>query len=396
MDREKLIKIIIIELFIVFFIKFQIFDETEINFEKLFGIRKGKGENNNENNLLGEGSGQINDGNKDFQYEKNTEKEKAQDEKPGVNHDVYQIVEKGKEFMKDIKPYVNKKEQYYIDIFSKMAEVIESHRQLIEYQNQDVHGLAEDKVDQIGILRAIKPYLKDDKQIIIDKFIKLHEGIQNINEKMEKFEKAGNKKRDMGSMIDRLLDIFEAIKPIIPDDKQDMAEKIVKNIKLVEALNKAEGIMNSMKDNNKKESDNNDTTEKGKVLSLPNKIDNIKRSGNDNSENDNKEDASRDNNIEKNIDNELKDDDINDSNEKSNDKVDKNTETDLENKLTPQQSSIINNLKSMLTKEQQQFMYNMINSLQQQSENNSNKDDVEKSESDTKEDKNESDKNTGN
>jgi hypothetical protein len=256
--------------------------------------------------------------------------------------------------MGSVKPYLHRREQYYIDIFTKIAEILECHKQLIEYQNQGTE-IQEDNFDQIGMLKAVKPYMKQDKQIIIDKFIKLHEGIQNLNEKMKKYEMEDNK----NNVIDKILDIFEALKPVIPDDKQDMAEKIIKNIKLVEALNKAESIMNSKNsaDKDKKES-NTESNTRSDSVDIPK---NIEKSEEIESDVNNK-------NIEKAE--EIKSDvnnlkEVVDSLEDADDGNEDDGKQNLG--LTSQQSAVVDSLKSMLTKEQQQFMYNMINYLKQQS-----------------------------
>ncbi|SNX53058.1 hypothetical protein [Thermoanaerobacterium sp. RBIITD] len=353
MNKEKLIKILIIELFIIFFVRFQLFDELSIENKKL--LDKGKeddenyGKNQNEEKK-GEGTS-----------------DKGENDENENKFDIFQIIEKGKNFMGSVKPYVNRKEQYYIDIFTKIAEIVECHRQLVEFQNQDADTQEDDNFDQIGILKAVKPYMKEDKQVIIDKFIKLHEGIQNLNEKMKKYDNENNK----NNMIDKILDIFEAVKPIIPDDKQDMAEKIIKNIKLVEALNKAENIMNSKNNKDKNEQQNiNKETDKNNMATLTSKKELIK--GKDNLErintpsntadDENKKGTNKDDEKEIGINN--KDNTIDNS---QNNDVEANN---IPLGLSPQQSAVVDNLKSMLTKEQQQFMYNMINYLKQQGTNN--------------------------
>ncbi|MFU0782926.1 MAG: Merozoite surface protein 7 [Thermoanaerobacterium thermosaccharolyticum] len=350
MDKERLLKVLIIELFIIFFIRFQIFDGISFEKEKL--LLKKKEEN------------EVTEYEETYQNKQDNKLESKTDDEIKSNLDIFEIIEKGKNFMGSVKPYLHKREQYYIDIFTKIAEILECHKQLIEYQNQGTE-IQEDNFDQIGMLKAVKPYMKEDKQIIIDKFIKLHEGIQNLNEKMKKYEIEDNK----NNVIDKILDIFEALKPVIPDDRQDMAEKIIKNIKLVEALNKAESIMNSKNsaDKDKKES-NTESNTRSDSVDIPK---NIEKSEEIESDVNNK-------NIEKAE--EIKSDvnnlkEVVDSLEDADDGNEDDGKQNLG--LTSQQSAVVDSLKSMLTKEQQQFMYNMINYLKQQSadgnfENNEN------------------------
>ncbi|HHV73899.1 hypothetical protein BVF91_00875 [Thermoanaerobacterium sp. PSU-2] len=325
MDKEKLLKVLIIELFIIFFIRFQIFDGLSIEGERQL-LKKKEGE-------------EIVEHDKDDKTESKKNDEKKSD------LDIFEIIEKSKNFMGSVKPYLHRKEQYYIDIFTKIAEILECHKQLMEF-NQEAE-MQEDDFDQIGMLKAVKPYMKEDKQIIIDKFIKLHEGIQNLNEKMKKYEVEGDK----NNIIDKILDIFEAIKPVIPDDKKDMAEKIIKNIKLVEALNKAESIMNSKNSESRREKV--EGSDKGDV----------KYNLFDRSEEDKRIEETKD---AKDV---VSDEIVEDV--KSNDVEREIKEDDVPKNLglTEQQSEVVNGLKSMLTKEQQQFMYNMINYLKQQSSN---------------------------
>jgi hypothetical protein len=349
-DKERLLKVLIIELFIIFFIRFQIFDGISFEKEKL--LLKKKEEN------------EVTEYEETYQNKQDNKLESKTDDEIKSNLDIFEIIEKGKNFMGSVKPYLHKREQYYIDIFTKIAEILECHKQLIEYQNQGTE-IQEDNFDQIGMLKAVKPYMKEDKQIIIDKFIKLHEGIQNLNEKMKKYEIEDNK----NNVIDKILDIFEALKPVIPDDRQDMAEKIIKNIKLVEALNKAESIMNSKNsaDKDKKES-NTESNTRSDSVDIPK---NIEKSEEIESDVNNK-------NIEKAE--EIKSDvnnlkEVVDSLEDADDGNEDDGKQNLG--LTSQQSAVVDSLKSMLTKEQQQFMYNMINYLKQQSadgnfENNEN------------------------
>ncbi|AEF16750.1 hypothetical protein Thexy_0703 [Thermoanaerobacterium xylanolyticum LX-11] len=325
MDKEKLLKVLIIELFIIFFIRFQIFDGLSIEGERQL-LKKKEGE-------------EIVEHDKDDKTESKKNDEKKSD------LDIFEIIEKSKNFMGSVKPYLHRKEQYYIDIFTKIAEILECHKQLMEF-NQEAE-MQEDDFDQIGMLKAVKPYMKEDKQMIIDKFIKLHEGIQNLNEKMKKYEVEGDK----NNIIDKILDIFEAIKPVIPDDKKDMAEKIIKNIKLVEALNNAESIMNSKNSESRhekvEESDRSDVKNNLFDRSEENKKTEEVKDAED-AVNDEMVEGVKSNDVER----EIKKDD-----------VPKNLG------LTDQQSEVVNGLKSMLTKEQQQFMYNMINYLKQQSSN---------------------------
>lgn len=338
-------RVLIIELFIIFFIRFQIFEGLSLDNEKLFLKKKNQDE--------------IFDHDETNQYEDKNILKGVRDEDVENTLDIFQIIEKGKNFMGSVKPYLNRREQYYIDIFTKIAEILECHRQLVEYQN-DGTEVQEDNFDQVGILKAVKPYMKEDKQVIIDKFIKLYEGIQNLNEKMKKYEMEENK----NNVIDKILDIFEALKPVIPDDKQDMAEKIIKNIKLVEALNKAESIMNSKNSADKKSQQDGNRRERENILALPPKNDSAKE--NDNLEraesnliveNDEKE-------LNENVETPSSDIDI------KYDNYDSDTEKNENQGLTSQQSAVVDSLKSMLTKEQQQFMYNMINYLKQQSATN--------------------------
>ncbi|MDI3311653.1 MAG: hypothetical protein QJR05_09555 [Thermoanaerobacterium sp.] len=325
MDKEKLLKVLIIELFIIFFIRFQIFDGLSFEGERQL-LKKKEDE-------------EI------VEHDKDDKTESKKDDEKKNDLDIFEIIEKSKNFMGSVKPYLHRKEQYYIDIFTKIAEILECHKQLMEF-NQEAE-MQEDDFDQIGMLKAVKPYMKEDKQIIIDKFIKLHEGIQNLNEKMKKYEVEGDK----NNIIDKILDIFEAIKPVIPDDKKDMAEKIIKNIKLVEALNKAESIMNSKNNevrHEKAEGSDKDDTKNNSIEDFKEsmKAEEIKSA----------EDAANADDLE-----DIKSND--DEKEAKNDDVSKNLG------LTEQQSEVVNGLKSMLTKEQQQFMYNMINYLKQQSSN---------------------------
>ncbi len=334
MDKERLLKVLIIELFIIFFIRFQIFDGISFEKEKL--LLKKKEEN------------EVIEYEETYQNKQDNKLESKTDDEIKSNLDIFEIIEKGKNFMGSVKPYLHRREQYYIDIFTKIAEILECHKQLIEYQNQGTE-IQEDHFDQIGMLKAVKPYMKEDKQIIIDKFIKLHEGIQNLNEKMKKYEIEDNK----NNVIDKILDIFEALKPVIPDDKQDMAEKIIKNIKLVEALNKAENIMNSKKsvDKDKKEG-NTESKTRSDSVDTPKNIEKAEE-------------------IESDVNN------LNEIADVHEDADDGNEDGEKQNLgLTSQQSAVVDSLKSMLTKEQQQFMYNMINYLKQQSANGDTNSDI--------------------
>ncbi|PHO06591.1 hypothetical protein BFT35_10490 [Thermoanaerobacterium thermosaccharolyticum] len=334
MDKERLLKVLIIELFIIFFIRFQIFDGISFEKEKL--LLKKKEEN------------EVIEYEETNQNKQDNKLESKTDDEIKSNLDIFEIIEKGKNFMGSVKPYLHKREQYYIDIFTKIAEILECHKQLIEYQNQGTE-IQEDNFDQIGMLKAVKPYMKEDKQIIIDKFIKLHEGIQNLNEKMKKYEIEENK----NNVIDKILDIFEALKPVIPDDRQDMAEKIIKNIKLVEALNKAESIMNSKNsvDKDKKEG-NTESKTRSDSVDTPKNIEKAEE-------------------IESDVNN------LNEVADAHEDANDGNEDDEKQNLgLTSQQSAVVDSLKSMLTKEQQQFMYNMINYLKQQSANSDTNSDI--------------------
>ncbi|SFE80268.1 hypothetical protein SAMN04324257_02877 [Thermoanaerobacter thermohydrosulfuricus] len=94
MQKEFLLKILAVELLIVAFVRFQV-----------MGIEKER------------------------EKEEVTEEDKDELSSPQENKktsiDVYEVITKGKDFVGSIKPYLNKRDQYYVDIFSKIAEIIE-------------------------------------------------------------------------------------------------------------------------------------------------------------------------------------------------------------------------------------------------------------------------------
>jgi hypothetical protein len=196
------------------------------------------------------------------------------------------------------------------------------------------------EVDKIGILKAIKPYITEDKKIVIDKFLKFHEALKNLQEKMEKY----SKEEDKDNIFDKIIDIYEALRPIIPEEKLEETDKLAKNIKLLEVLNKAEGIMNNMKEEKKQLQSSTRSMEEEEQKSEENKEE-----------------------IERIEDKEEISNKILDTNKKeTEEQLEKEENNSLPQGLSDQQVAIIDNLKSMLTKEQQQYMYNMINYLKQQ------------------------------
>ncbi|MDI6603772.1 MAG: hypothetical protein QME35_01300 [Thermoanaerobacteraceae bacterium] len=334
MEKEKLYKIFIIELFILFFIRFQIFENPELNISKL------KKEVDNE---------------EEMSHIKDKKNQKGSED----NISIFQKIQKSKDLMGSVKPYLNKREQYYIDIFTKMAEIAECHKNISELQEGNTNEIGETEIDHIGILRAVRSYMSEEKQVLIDKFLKLHEGIENLNEKISKYTERDGKDTNV---IEKILDIFEAVKPIIPDDKKEMADKFIKNIRIVEALNKAEGIMSTMRNNEK----NNTSKDAEPINDIDINNNGQNPSGEVNSEASDEDKSSIDNNENKTVPM------IIEENNKQ--------KEDLLGGLSPQQSMIVDNLKSMLTKEQQQFMLNMLKNLKQQG---NNKNVYDKKENDT-------------
>ncbi|MBE3591996.1 MAG: hypothetical protein IMW84_03760 [Thermoanaerobacter sp.] len=314
MQKEILLKILAVELLIVVFVRFQV-----------MGIEKEK------------------------EKEEVTEKDKDELSSPQENKktsiDVYEVITKGKDFVGSIKPYLNKRDQYYVDIFSKTAEIIEIQKKLMSLSEEEIEVAEKIGVDKIGILKAIKPYITEDKKIVIDKFLKFHEALKNLQEKMEKY----SKEKDKDNIFDKIIDIYEALRPIIPEEKLEETDKLAKNIKLLEVLNKAEGIMNSMKEEKKQlqSSTRNMEEEEQKAEENKEEIERI-------------EDKGEISEIEEG-------DKILDTNKKeAEEQLEKEENNLLPQGLSDQQVAIMDNLKSMLTKEQQQYMYNMINYLKQQ------------------------------
>jgi len=315
--NRDVLKLIILELLVVAFIKYQILDEeTSL-------VLKGENDENTDE----------------------TKKEKAQ------NIDIFDLIIKSKDFAGSIKPYLNKKEQYYVDMFTKIAEITEIQKNLMSVSEEDIESMDEKEIDHIGILKAVKPYMADDKKEIIDKFLKFYEAVTNVHEKMDKYTMDQYKN---ASIFDKIADLYDAIQPVIPEEKKDVAEKVVKNIKLLEALNKAEGIMSSMKDSERKQNVSNNKLEKNDITR--------------NNENVNEENILKDD----------KEDVLKNTENKEEIEVQENTEKEISNKdkeekgqednlgLSGQQAAMLESLKSMLTKEQQQYMYNMINYIKNQ------------------------------
>ncbi|EGD51517.1 hypothetical protein TheetDRAFT_1719 [Thermoanaerobacter ethanolicus JW 200] len=314
MQKEILLKILAVELLIVAFVRFQV-----------MGIEKER------------------------EKEEVTEEDKDELSSPQENKktsiDVYEVITKGKDFVGSIKPYLNKRDQYYVDIFSKIAEIIEIQKKLMSLSEEEIEVAEKIEVDKIGILKAIKPYITEDKKIVIDKFLKFHEALKNLQEKMEKY----SKEEDKDNIFDKIIDIYEALRPIIPEEKLEETDKLAKNIKLLEVLNKAEGIMNSMKEEKKQLQSSTRSMEEEEQKAEENKEE-IERI----------EDKGEISKIEEG-------DKILDTNKKeTEEQLEKEENNSLPQGLSDQQVAIIDNLKSMLTKEQQQYMYNMINYLKQQ------------------------------
>ncbi|HHW57412.1 MAG TPA: hypothetical protein GXX15_07065 [Clostridia bacterium] len=289
MQKEILLKILAIELLIIAFVKYQVMGTEDFKEEKKLS-------------------------------EEEKDKLVPPQEEKKVAADLYEVISKGKDFMGSVKPYLNKRDQYYVDMFAKVAEIIEIQKNLMSLSEEEIETEEKTEVDKIGLLKAIKPYITEDKQVVIDKFLKFHEALKNLQEKMQKYSKEEDKKENI---FDKIVDIYEAIRPIIPEDKIEETDKLAKNIKLLEVLNKAEGIMNS-------------TREDKKQNQLPARKD--------------KEEQGEEEETE-----------IKEHKEENKEEKDSLTQD-----LPDQQLAIIDNLKFMLTKEQQQYMYNMINYLKQQ------------------------------
>jgi hypothetical protein len=297
LQREVLLKIIAIELLILAFVKYQLL-ETKEGEEVLEEKKELKN------------------------------KEDVGDKKT----DIYEMITKGKEFMKSVKPYLNKKEQYYVEMFTKMAEIVELQKELFSLSEEEIKTEEEKEPDKIGILNAIKPYISEDKQEIIDKFLKFHEALKNLHEKIDKFSKEGKKTNP----FDRIVEIYEAIRPLIPEEKVEETDKLARNIKLLEVINKAEGLMNNVKEI------------KGQARNEK------KRAGETQIGENTKEETEISNVQEGKMDVKVE--------EEKTEKNDDSEEKVLEG-LSKEQQAVIDNLKSLLTKEQQQYMYNMINYL---------------------------------
>lgn len=346
LERSNLLKILLIELVIVTFIRFQILEEkNNINL-----LTEGKGTENDEEIIKHGDKVKI-----DVLNKKDNVKESEKSISDSKT-DIYEFISKGKEFVGSIKPYLKKRDQYYIDMFTKIAEIVEIQRNLINIPEDEIKAMDETEIDYIGMLKAMKPYMAYDKQDLIEKFLNLHEAIKNIHSKMEKFND-----KDMQNInpFDKIIDLYDAIKPIIPDAQKEKAEKLVKNIRLLETLNKAEGIVNSMKETNKKPED-----------SIPSRLNTDETKENLHEKRD--EEVSKG---KKGVDEDVIEIPEKGENNNMNTGVNDNNENQSDSALqglSLQQAAMIDNLKSMLTKEQQQYMYNMINYLKQQGIANKN------------------------
>ncbi|SHE99075.1 hypothetical protein SAMN02746089_01118 [Caldanaerobius fijiensis DSM 17918] len=166
-----------------------------------------------------------------------------------------------RDLMSSIKPYLPEYEQILSEIYVNSVNIYDCYKRLNNVNKSEalhqIKDVRKERKNKIEMLKAVKSHIAEDKQELFDFSLNLLEVLDglmsNWNEYVDKI------KAIMGdehiSQVDKMAKIIELFKPIFRDDEGKL-DKLIKNIKIIDLVTKAESVIND-KDNKGKGDKNN-------------------------------------------------------------------------------------------------------------------------------------------
>lgn len=166
-----------------------------------------------------------------------------------------------RDLMSSVKPYLPEHHQILSEMYINSVNIYDCYKRLNNinkpealYQMKD---LREERKNKIEMLRAIKSHIAEDKQELFDFSLNLLEVLDglmsNWNEYVSKIKTIISD--DHIGQMDKIAKIIELFKPVFRGDEEKL-DKLIKNIKIIDLVTKAESVIND-KDNKGKGDKNN-------------------------------------------------------------------------------------------------------------------------------------------
>jgi|GEM_PF-968925 len=143
----------------------------------------------------------------------------------------------------DVSPYLSEAEQESIYSIIGIIEALRIIKSVKErtYQKQRVSALASVPMDaksrKIGILRALKPYLPQEQQPIIEKVIQTHEASERLTKNIRIYRNNQQLMEDsVQNPVEKITELIKVVKPILPSEHQEKLDRVMKIAKMAEMM----------------------------------------------------------------------------------------------------------------------------------------------------------------
>ncbi|HPT78341.1 MAG TPA: hypothetical protein PK830_04475 [Candidatus Atribacteria bacterium] len=159
----------------------------------------------------------------------------------------------------DICPYLDERERDVVFTITGIVEVLRTIQELLDHryhmrQHSKVMAAPVDPVSRrIGIVKALQPYIPEVGKKTVDNMLKIYDTINELGRGIEKYRSGGA----------AISDAAEIILPLLPDDYRRKAGRIIKAVKMAEAMTLAdEADMAGREDEYKKQAEKADKVER--------------------------------------------------------------------------------------------------------------------------------------
>lgn len=159
---------------------------------------------------------------------------------PDIQSAVSDLVENpvGLKILHAVCPYLDERERDVVFTITGIAEVLRTIEELLDrrYHMRQQSKLMAVPVDpvsrRIGIVKALKPYIPEVGKRTVDNVLKVYDTFNELSRNIEKYRSSGAS----------LSDAAEVIIPLLPDEFRRRAGRIVKVLKVAEAMDLAEDL----------------------------------------------------------------------------------------------------------------------------------------------------------
>ena len=146
-------------------------------------------------------------------------------------------------------PYLNEKEQDAVYTAAGVLEAFHTINDVMSHTYHNRHKAMSMQVPsspsarKIEAMKAIKPYIKPDTRQQLDRFVNLYETMNKLRSNITIYRNNRSLSgKDRLSTFESVNEVLKVIKPILPEEHRERADKAVQLFKMAEAISSAEKL----------------------------------------------------------------------------------------------------------------------------------------------------------